>query len=319
MTAALLLAGAALIALALLFRRGGRERTLPTRPASVRATRFEQRDIVVAGCRLRYVDEGAGPPLLLVTGHTSRVEEYDRLIRALRTRFRVIVADMPGTGYSDKPARRYDLAFYEDALIGLLDALGVGRCAVAGGSLGGNLALRLAHRAPDRFVRAAAWGPGSAWPAKRLIAWCMRAFHLGGRPLFWFTVRIQSRFWYAPGWRGAAHALAATFAYYREVMCPGFIRMYWGIAGDQMGTSLFPIAGAIRRPVLLLWGDRDHGLGMGDGVKRLARLIPDCELVVVKDAGHSLAAERPDLLARALAAFLGAPDRPPARGGRTVH
>lgn len=309
MLTAIVIAGAVIATFAaFLFRRGGVGRSAPpTRPTAAHATPFAQRDVVVAGLRFRYIDEGSGPPLVLIPGHTSRIEEYDAVVAILRERFRVLVFDFPGSGYSDKPLRRYDLRFYEDALLGFVGTLGIDRCFLAGGSLGGNLALRLARRVPERFPRIAAWGPGSAWAAKPFIAACMRLFHLAGRPVFWFVARIQSRYWYAKGWRGARAALADTFAYYLEVLCPGFIRMYWGIAADQMGWSLFGIAREIAQPALLMWGDRDHGLNMGDGVRRVHALMPRSELVVLRGAGHALAAERPAEVAAAIAEFFSRP------------
>lgn len=283
------------------FRRRMYVRVHPTRPAAVRATPFTQRDLVVEGVRVRYVDEGSGPPLLLVPGHTSRVEEYDRIVAALRRRFRVLTFDFPGTGYADKPIRRYDLAYYDRALIGFLDALGIGECYLAGGSLGGNLVLRAALAHPARFPRVVAWAPGSAWRAMPIVAAAMRWY---GFALFHIFARLQSTYWYSQGWKGRHRAVAQTFAYYAEVLSPGFVRMYWGIAADQMGTSLFPTAGRIRQPVLLMWGDRDHGLGMGKGVRRLHALIPKSELVVFPGAGHALVAERTAEVAERIAEFL---------------
>lgn len=302
MAAAMVLAGWAAHAA---FRRRVYVRTHLTRPAAVRATKFTQRDVVVDGIRIRYVDEGSGPPLLLVPGHTSRVEEYDRMVAALRGRFRVLSLDFPGCGYSDKPARAYDLAYYDRVLAGFLDALGIGKCFLAGGSLGGNLVLRAVRANPSRFPRAVAWAPGSSWPAKPLMAWCMRRF---GPLLFQFVVRIQSTFWYSRDWKGRHRALRATFAYYAEIMSPGFVRMYWGIAADQVGSSLVPTAHEITRPVLLMWGDRDHGFDMGTGVRRLHSRMPRSELVVFAGAGHALAAERAREVTERIAEFLSRPD-----------
>jgi pimeloyl-ACP methyl ester carboxylesterase len=79
--------------------------------------------------------------------------------------------------------------------------------------------------------------------------------------------------------------------------------MYWGIAADQMGWSLFGIAPGIAQPTLLLWGDRDHGMDMGRGVRRLHALMPASRLVVFPGAGHALAAERPAELAAHLIEF----------------
>jgi pimeloyl-ACP methyl ester carboxylesterase len=283
-----------------------------TRPQGVRATPLPQRDARVLGLRVRYVDVGpaqpaaAELPVLLIPGHTSRVEEYDGLVPLLARRRRVVVLDYPGSGYAEKPDRAYSLALYEDVTTALLDQLGIGRAHLAGGSQGGNLVLRLGHRHPERFERLAPWAPGSAWPAQPRIGRAMRA--LRGYPLFWPIVWVQSRYWYRKDWPGREAALADTFAYYREVMGPGFVRMYFEMAADQVERSLFPLAPAIRQPVWLGWGDQDDGANMGEGVATLAKLLPRCELRVFPGARHSLAAEVPAELAAAIDEFLARPE-----------
>lgn len=286
-----------------------------TRPETVRATPFEQRDATVLGLRVRYVDVGpedpavsrdAAPAVLLIPGHTSRIEEYDGLVPVLARRHRVVVLDYPGSGYAEKPDREYSLRLYEDVSTGLLDALGIGRAHLAGGSLGGNLVLRLAHRHPERFDRLAPWAPGSAWPAQPRIGRAMRV--LRSYALFWPIVWIQSRYWYGKEWPGREAALAETFAYYREVMGPGFVRMYFEMAADQVERTLFDLAPELRQPVWLGWGDQDHGANMGAGVAKLAGLLPRCELRVFPGARHSLAAEVPGELAAAIEEFLSRPE-----------
>lgn len=260
--------------------------------------------------RLRHADVGpldgdAGDlPLLVIPGHTARIEGFEALAPQLAAHRRVLVLDCPGSGESEKPERRYDLRFYEDTLVHYLDALGIDQAIPVGGSLGGNLVLRLGHRFPERFPRLVVWAPGSAWKAKPRLAALTRA--VCGRRLFWPTVRIQSRFWYEPSFPGRQRELDETFAYYRRVFSPGFVAMYWGMAADQVGTSLFDLAAEVRQRTLLLWGDQDHGGGMGKGVARLHELLPDHEFVVFPGARHSLEAEVPDALAEAIVAFLDA-------------
>lgn len=284
------------------------------RPRAVRGSRYPQHDVVVEGCRLRYVDvgpladdssggssDGGGSlPLFVIPGHTSRIEGFDDLLSTLAQYRRVLVCDFPGSGYSEKPDRRYDLRYYEDVAVGFLDSRGVDRAVPVGGSLGGNMVLRLGHRFPDRFPMLALWSPGSAWTASPRLA--AVTHWIGDHPsvaraLFWPTVKIQSRFWYDRDFAGRAEALRTTFAYYREVMSVGFLRMYWGIAADQLATSLFDIAPDITQPTLLMWGDQDHGAGMGNGVARLAELLPEREFHVFEGARHSVETEIPDAVA----------------------
>ncbi len=279
--------------------------TSPTRPRSVPETAFEQHDVIVGGVRLRYIDEGprgAATTLLVIPGHTARIEGFDAMVPILAGEHRVLVLDLPGSGYSDKPVLHYDLRLYEDALVGFLDELGVERAVPVGGSLGGNLVLRLGHRFPERFGRLVVWAPGSAWPVKPRTARFVRRWL--GRRAFWPSVRIQSRYWYSPDFPGRAQALEETFTYYRDVLGPGFVAMYWGLAADQLQRSLFDLAPDIEQPTVLLWGDQDHGGGMGKGVARLHQLLPSNELVVFPGARHSLEAEIPAELAEAILTFL---------------
>lgn len=249
--------------------------------------------------------DGGRLPLLVIPGHTARIEGFEAMAPTLAERHRTVVVDCPGSGESDKPVRRYDLAFYEDTLVAVLDELGIDQAIPVGGSLGGNLVLRLGHRFPQRFPRLILWAPGSAWKAKPLVARVTRAAAATpvGRLLFWPVVKTQSRFWYHPDFPGRDEELAETFAYYRRIMGPGFLAMYWGMAADQVGRSLFDLAPHIRQPTLLMWGDQDHGAGMGKGVARLHQLLPDSRLHVFAGRRHSLEAECPDDLAAQVLAF----------------
>jgi len=239
---------------------------------------------------------------VLIHGLASRIEEYEVLTTTLSKDRRVIVLDLPGNGYSDKPNRPYTLPFFEDSVLGLLDAIGVKTACIGGGSLGGNLTLRLGHRAPDRFLRLAAWAPAGVWdPVNKYIFLARLAKWFAP---FWPTMWIQSRFWYRPEWPGREKALREAFAHYAEIMSRGFKRMYFELGVEQAKTSLFPLAPAIAQPTMLAWGDQDHALNMGDGIKRLAKILPNARLHIFPGARHSLANEVPHELAQRIHDFL---------------
>ena len=278
-----------------------------TRPRRAPQTRHEQRDVTVNGLRLRYIDIRPAveedEPVLLIHGHSSRLEEYEELVPHLAARRRVLIPDMPGSGYSDKPARNYDLAFLEDSLLGFLDEMGVEQTHLAGGSLGGNLVLRLAQREPRRFSRLAAWAPAGAWEPLRgwaIMARIMKRLKF----MFWPALYIQSRFWYRRDWPGRDAALRDAWAYYEEVYGDAFHRMYWDIGIDQVEQSLFGDASDIGHAVYLAYGDQDTGLSMDQGVQHLATLLPKVHLRVFEGARHSLANEVPAELGREVDAFL---------------
>jgi len=78
------------------------------------------------GIRLHYLDEGTGDPVVMLHGNPTWGYYYRNLIAALRGRFRCIVPDHIGCGYSDKPqppTYDYSLGSRIDDLTDLLDHL----------------------------------------------------------------------------------------------------------------------------------------------------------------------------------------------------
>jgi 2-succinyl-6-hydroxy-2,4-cyclohexadiene-1-carboxylate synthase len=93
------------------------------------------------------------PPLLLLHGWMGSCEDYEEIVARLRSRFYCIAIDLPGHGKTEVVGGDLGYGFVNTALgiIQLLDRLAIDRCAIAGYSFGGRLALYLALEFPDRF------------------------------------------------------------------------------------------------------------------------------------------------------------------------
>ncbi|MBE0583532.1 MAG: alpha/beta fold hydrolase, partial [Desulfofustis sp.] len=68
---------------------------------------FAPRFVQTPGGRMHYIDEGQGPVVVMLHGNPTWSYFYRHLIASLSSRFRVIVPDHLGCGFSDKP-QRYD-------------------------------------------------------------------------------------------------------------------------------------------------------------------------------------------------------------------
>lgn len=104
------------------------------------------RYVEVGAERFHYVEEGKGPPLVMIHGlmGSSRNLTY-ALSGRLREHFRVITLDRPGSGYSTRQAgTAADLPAQARQIAGFIKALGLERPLVVGHSLGGAIALALA-------------------------------------------------------------------------------------------------------------------------------------------------------------------------------
>ena len=128
---------------------------------------FQGRYLDRAGVRLHYLDEGAGPPVVMVHGNPSWSFYYRNLVVALRGSHRCIVPDHIGCGLSDKPSeRQYDYSLQSRVadLEALLDALNIRECSLVMHDWGGMIGMAWAVRHPERV--------------RRLVVLNTAAFHL---------------------------------------------------------------------------------------------------------------------------------------------
>ena len=103
--------------------------------------------------RIHWESFGEKEPLLLISGVSGGTWSWEESIEAWSPHFRVIVFDNIGAGRSSKPNRPYTIEEMADHAAAVLDAAGVTRAGVAGLSMGGMIAQKLAIRHPDRVHR----------------------------------------------------------------------------------------------------------------------------------------------------------------------
>ena len=102
---------------------------------------------------VRYIDQGMGPPLVLVHGILACLEFWVYLLPELSKYFRVIAVDLPGFGKTDDQTQEYTLEYYAQFLENFLAALHIERSYLAAHSLGGALALSFALDYPHRIQK----------------------------------------------------------------------------------------------------------------------------------------------------------------------
>jgi len=130
--------------------------------------------VEVPGGRLHVVDEGSGPPILLLHAGIADIRSWDALAPLLREAgYRTVRYDQRSAGASTTDDVEYSRVA---DLLAVLDASGIGRAALVGNSMGGVLAFDAAIEAPGRVVAivgvAAGLGgfDGGSTPAEAAIA-----------------------------------------------------------------------------------------------------------------------------------------------------
>jgi len=109
--------------------------------------------ITIGSLRIHWESYGEKTPLLLISGVSGGTWSWEESIEAWSPHFRVIVFDNIGAGRSSKPNHPYTIEEMADHAAAVLDAAGVTRAGVAGLSMGGMIAQKLALRHPDRVHR----------------------------------------------------------------------------------------------------------------------------------------------------------------------
>lgn len=102
---------------------------------------FESKYLQLDRQKLHYIDEGSGPPVVLVHGNPTWSYFYRHLIAKLKNDFRVIAVDHIGCGLSDKPLLYdYTLENHIDNLQKLISELNLGSFSLVvhdwGGAIG---------------------------------------------------------------------------------------------------------------------------------------------------------------------------------------
>ena len=101
--------------------------------------------------RLSYDEAGRGECVVLIHGHPFDRSLWEPQLAALGGFFRVLVPDLRGFGRSPVTPGCVLMREYADDIEELLSALGIGRAAVVGLSMGGLIAMELATAAPPRY------------------------------------------------------------------------------------------------------------------------------------------------------------------------
>ncbi len=105
------------------------------------------------GVRLRFLDRGEGPAIVLVHGWKQSHRLWDRVVPRLARSFRVVAFDLRGMGESDKPAGRYDFDVLADDLAFVLRTSELEDVTLVGWSMGCSVSLEYLRLHGERVGR----------------------------------------------------------------------------------------------------------------------------------------------------------------------
>jgi pimeloyl-[acyl-carrier protein] methyl ester esterase len=235
---------------------------------------------------------GSGRDLVLVHGWGMNAGVWAPLRDRLAERWRVTIIELPGHGDSDFDASRADLAHWVDALL----AAAPRRALWLGWSLGGQLSLAAAARAPQRmaglvlaatnprFVRASDWP--SAMPAATFHAFAEQLAADGSRTLERFLA-LQVR-----GAEAAAETLRQLRTAIRRRPPPRAEALQTGLR-LLLENDLRGLVAELPVPSLWLFGGRD-ALVPATTADAISAWLPGGRVHRIPAAGHAPFLSHPD-------------------------
>jgi pimeloyl-ACP methyl ester carboxylesterase len=120
---------------------------------------FVGRYVEANGIRLRVLQEGAGPDVLLIHGCPGSVEDWAPLMETLSKNHRVTAYDRPGHGFSIAEGLPYTITHNAQTARALIAALGLKDVVVVGHSYGAMTTLALALEKPSEVKGYVVVGP----------------------------------------------------------------------------------------------------------------------------------------------------------------
>jgi pimeloyl-ACP methyl ester carboxylesterase len=280
----------------------------PVSKASLARWYPQLRDARIDGSKVRYLDAGSGPPVLLVHGIGCSWTHWAANLDDLTAHHRVIAVDLPGFGASDPLAPGSELVATADVLLALMDSIGVGRFAIVGHSLGGLISWLVTAQAPERILRLGLVDAATVELTALQAGTIVRSFTLGGR-------------WLANP--GVARAILRR-PRLRKVVLANLFADHSGVTPELAVALLTPLTAApgfndalaaaatanrlvkpedVHTPTLIVWGTKDLIFSVA-AARKLASRMPDATLLEIRGARHWPQLERPAQFNPALLEFL---------------
>lgn len=262
-----------------------------------------------AGVRTGYTVSGAGPALVMIHGVGLNASVWEPQVRELGSRYRAIAYDTLGHGASALPRPVATLNDYLDQLLGLLDALEIGRAVLMGHSMGALIAARFAIDHADRVEALVAANPVYRRPAVQLASSRARIRALEARGSDAALPETLAR-WFGDPVDSGSPAVRQVETWIRQADPVGYARAYrvFSEADPWLDGSLE----RLRAPALFVTGELDPNSSPSMARTMAAETPLGCA-VILEDQRHMMAWVSPALFNTVVSGFLDQAAAPPGR------
>ena len=251
--------------------------------------------IRVKGLDIHYLTCGSGEPLIILHGGGDGARAWKRNVAVLSRKYTIYVPDLPGFGSSESLKEPYYIPEMVEFVNDFAEAIGLDEFYLMGHSFGGGIALHYALKYPAKL--------------RKLVL--VSSLCLGKEIAWW--VRIFSNRNICTGLGKAVNAvfrgvkrIARYFGPWEivEPISKTSMHIGSGIATlTEQTIVLLSQLPTIMVPTLVLWGSRDAIVPSAHAYAA-AELIPDCQVRIFQNCGHSVYREKLREFSKVLSGFL---------------
>ncbi len=262
--------------------------------------RIHSKNIAIDGRDIHYLTGGQGSPLIIVHGGSEGAKGWRKTVAELARKYRVYAPDLPGWGRSQP----LDGDYYIPELVEFVDrfaaSMGLGRFYLMGHSMGGAIALTYTLKYPGRVEKLVL--VSSLCLGREIALWVRVLTVMGASGTVGMGLHTM--------FRGVKWVVDAVFAPLLNIKFTNPISLISLTLGRKVANHREQILVLADRlcevavPTLVVWGARDTVLPVTQAYAA-ARLIPNCQVKVFEDCGHSVYRQRIPEFSRTLGGFLG--------------
>lgn len=260
------------------------------------------KEIQVHGNKIRYLDydnfsSKKSENLVLLHGIGASAGRWSNVIPLLYKHFRVIVPDIIGFGYSDKPTVEYNMPFFVKFFGDFLNSLGVKKASIGGSSFGGLVAAEFAIKNTNMVNKLILVSPAGTMKSstKTLEEYILAALY----PTHDNAWRAFINMAFDP--RTVTEQTIEEFIDRMKLPNAKYAFMST-MMGIRNTTNLSSRLNKILSPTIIVWGEQDEMIPVKYAEDY--RNIPNSNLQVIPKCGHTPFTEKPEVFSKIAIDFL---------------
>jgi len=259
---------------------------------------IQRKNIKVGNLDIHYLTGGQGDPLIVIHGGSEGAKAWVNNMEELTENYTVYVPDLPGFGNSQPlEGKDYFIPELTEFLEEFARSLGLESFHLMGHSLGGGVVLHYALKFPHKIKKLVL--VSSLCLGKEIALWVR---FLANRVLCRFLGKTVMAVFKAIKW--LLLNLFASIEFVIPVNATSIILGSSITTLKEQTTVLVQRLSEIMVPTLVVWGAKDPIVPVRQAYAT-AELIPDCQVKVFEDAGHSVYRDNIGEFSRLLTKFLG--------------